>query len=103
MNRCEARDPWLFNGRFLILKRWRSDIRLDRELFANLPMWVRIPNIPVQYWFKPILSKALSVVGTPLFMDDATANQDRIDFATASCCLRKGFLALRSRPRNGSQ
>lgn len=57
-------------------------------------MWVRIPNLSVQYWFEPILNKALSMVRTLLFINNTTANQDIIGFAR--CCVE--VLATKALP-----
>lgn len=76
---------WLFDGQPIILKRWRSDIKFDRDLFTSLLVWVRIPRFQVQFWSKAVLSEALSTIGKPIVMDDTTASQDRIEFAR--CCV----------------
>lgn len=71
---------WLYDGRFTILQRWHHDIGLDHILFAKITMLYRILTLVVHLWGKPAIDTILSVVGTPLFMDEATCKGAMIDF-----------------------
>lgn len=66
------------------MKLWRSNILLDCDLFVNFSVWVRVPNLQVQYWPELVLNMALSVTRMPMFIDDTTTNLDNIDYA--KCC-----------------
>lgn len=44
-------------------------------------MWVRFPSLYFKFWSRSILSKAASVIGTPLYIDKATASAERTAYA----------------------
>ena len=73
--------PRLFDVRLIIIKKWTADIGLDRDLLSAVPVWVRFPSLHLKFWSNSIISKTASVIGTPLFMDKATANCERIEYA----------------------
>ena len=62
--------PWLFDGRLIVLRRWHEHIGLERDLLSILKLWS-----------KNIISRIASLVGTPLYMDRATATGERISYA----------------------
>ena len=73
--------PWLFDGRLIILKRWSESSSPERDLLSSLPVWVRFPFLHLKFWSQKVLSKASSLLGNPLYMDNATANGKRIVYA----------------------
>lgn len=73
--------PWLFDGRLVILKPWSEDIGLDRNLSSTIPVWVRFPNLHLKLWSQSILSKVASLVGYPIYMDEATTKGERLAYA----------------------
>lgn len=40
----------LIEGKPLILQRWHSQIVLSKDVPKTIPLWVKIYNIPLQYW-----------------------------------------------------
>lgn len=73
--------PWLFDDRLIILKPLSEHIGLERDLLSSIPVWVRFPNLHLKLWSQSIISKAASVIGNPLYMDEATAKGERLSCA----------------------
>ncbi|KAK2661863.1 hypothetical protein Ddye_000437 [Dipteronia dyeriana] len=73
--------PWLFTGRMLILKKWHPRLILTKDTYSKIPMWVKLFNIPHEYWTKDGLSYIASAVGKPLYVDSLTESMKRISFA----------------------
>ncbi|KAK1308353.1 hypothetical protein QJS10_CPA09g00834 [Acorus calamus] len=72
--------PWLMGGCPIVLRKWHRGMLMELELLETIPIWIRLPQLPLHLWGKRMLSKLASVVGIPLFMDSATANYTRIEF-----------------------
>lgn len=88
--KCEARtdqERLLFEGPYMIasipviIKEWRTDFKLEDEVLKEVPLWVRLPNLPLHCWSGDSLSRIGSVLGTPLCVDECTTQQSRISYA----------------------
>lgn len=73
--------PWLFDGRLIVLRLWEADAILERDLFTSVPVRIRPPALPSQFWSQDVINKLASVVGRPLFMDFVFANGTQIAYA----------------------
>ncbi|KAK1270276.1 hypothetical protein QJS04_geneDACA016183 [Acorus gramineus] len=69
------------DNRPFVLKKWSPSVRMEQERLTSIPIWVKFPNLPLQFWTKECMSKIASAVGTPLFMDTATQMATRIAYA----------------------
>lgn len=86
---CSKRDrdevlvagPHTFFGRPMITKPWSSDFNFQEEILRVIPVWVKLPNLPLCCWGMDSLSRIGSLVGVPLFADECTSKQLRISFA----------------------
>ncbi|KAL8097941.1 hypothetical protein AgCh_030893 [Apium graveolens] len=58
----------LIEGKPLILQRWYPQIELSKEVPRFIPLWVKIFNIPLQYWNKEGLSRIASPLPGQLFV-----------------------------------
>ncbi|GAV90948.1 DUF4283 domain-containing protein [Cephalotus follicularis] len=67
--------PWDVWGVHLALRLWERDLPPIRSGFTKIPVWVRLMNIPMEYWTPKGLSHLASVLGTPLYMDLATESK----------------------------
>ncbi|KAK0608558.1 hypothetical protein LWI29_032416 [Acer saccharum] len=89
--------PWLFAGRMVILKKWHPKLILSKDSYSKIPVWVKLFNIPHEYWNEEGLSHIASAVGKPLYADSLTESMKRISFARvcieidASCDLVDPF------------
>lgn len=56
-------------------------IYFQKEMPTTLPLWVRFYNLPLNCWGPRTLSKIVSRLGKPIFIDECTKNQTRISYA----------------------
>ncbi|KAK1283222.1 hypothetical protein QJS10_CPB21g01804 [Acorus calamus] len=73
--------PWTMEHRPFILKKWSPDVRMEQERLSSIPIWARIPNLPLHLWNSDCLSRIGNLIGTPLFMDSSTLRCSRTTFA----------------------
>jgi hypothetical protein len=73
--------PWLFDGRLIILKPWSPNIGLERDILSTVPVWIRFPSLHLKLWSNTVISYMASLIGKPLYMDNATATGERLEFA----------------------
>jgi hypothetical protein len=48
---------------------------------SSMPVWVRLPNLPLECWSPACLSKISSVIGKHIRCDDLTLSMSRVSFA----------------------
>lgn len=58
-------------------QKWEHDFEFDRKN-TQVPLWVKFPGLPVEYWPVEALSKIASVVGRLMHTDHFTTNADMI-------------------------
>ncbi|KAK1312262.1 hypothetical protein QJS10_CPA07g00478 [Acorus calamus] len=58
--------PWLMGGRPIVLRKWTRGMKMELERLETIPIWIRLPYLPLHLWGKRMLSKLASVIGTPL-------------------------------------
>ncbi|KAL0294345.1 UNVERIFIED_CONTAM: hypothetical protein Sradi_6891500 [Sesamum radiatum] len=73
--------PWLFQGQPVVLQPWEQGMSLRRQKHLQVPVWIRIRHLPMEYWTEDGLSAVASGIGTPLYSDKITKNCLRLDFA----------------------
>ncbi|XP_028066993.1 uncharacterized protein LOC114269841 [Camellia sinensis] len=56
-------------------------MKLSKDQLDKIPIWVKLFNVPMEYWDEDGLSRIASVIGEPLYMDILTAYEDRVSFA----------------------
>ena len=73
--------PYFIYGKPLILKHIPDKFAFSRRDIATIPLWVRVLGLPKNFWTAEILSRVLSHVGKPLFMDSVTDSRKRGAYA----------------------
>src|SRR5436190_21684519 len=71
------------DGRLMILKQWTPASTFDRDVLSSLPIWIRIPSLPLKVWSKKAISEICSAIGKPIQMDSLTAKHERLLYARA--------------------
>lgn len=66
---------------FLIFKKWSRDFRPVKEHFEEIPLWIKLSNLPLCCWHKKGFSKISSKFGVSLAIDFLTASKSCITFA----------------------
>lgn len=73
--------PYLIYNRPLLLKEMPREFNFGDELIHKVPIWVQLPNLPVDYWTEEALSKIGSMIGNPLTSDLLTQNREHLAYA----------------------
>ncbi|XP_021715736.1 uncharacterized protein LOC110683652 [Chenopodium quinoa] len=81
MNVVLNASPHMFFGKAAIVKPWSEKFDFHAEVLRNVPMWVKLPNLPLNCWGVDTLSRLGSVLGVPLCADECTSKQLRVSFA----------------------
>ncbi|KAL0287711.1 UNVERIFIED_CONTAM: hypothetical protein Sradi_7118100 [Sesamum radiatum] len=64
--------PWLFQGQPIVLQRWEPGMSLRKQKHTQIPVWIRLKHLPMEYWTSEGLSVVASGVGKPLYSDAVT-------------------------------
>ena len=72
--------PW-FGQHFLAIRQWEPDFRPSTTTFSSVAVWVRLPELPIEYYDSSLLKKIGQAIGTVLCFDAYTANGVRGCFA----------------------
>ncbi|XP_060200097.1 uncharacterized protein LOC132628318 [Lycium barbarum] len=73
--------PHMLNNRTVIIKPWTGDFNFHYEILTVIPLWIKLPNLPLNCWGYTALSKIGSALGRPLYADACTTLNSRITFA----------------------
>ncbi|KAL0298099.1 UNVERIFIED_CONTAM: hypothetical protein Scaly_3072900 [Sesamum calycinum] len=73
--------PWLFQGQPIVLQKWEPGMVLRKHKHTQVPVWIRLRHLPVEFWTDEGLSTVASGVGRPLYQDTITRTCTRLDFA----------------------
>ena len=73
--------PYFAYGRNLMLKLMPRCFRFGGEDFATVPVWVKLPDLPLDCWNDRALSKIVSRVGKPITTDKLTRTKERLSYA----------------------
>ncbi|GJX64970.1 RNA-directed DNA polymerase, eukaryota, reverse transcriptase zinc-binding domain protein [Tanacetum coccineum] len=72
--------PWMVNYKPFFVQKWDIHVCLDKREPVNLPIWVRLCNVPLESWTTNGISALASRIGKPLVMDNVTAEMCKIGF-----------------------
>ncbi|KAH0652021.1 hypothetical protein KY290_032498 [Solanum tuberosum] len=73
----EERDIVLCSGphyllrRLIIMKPWDPNFNFKEEILTTIPLWVKLPILPLNCWNYVVLSKIGSSLGKPLYADES--------------------------------
>lgn len=86
MRQCLEGGPWLFQNKPLYLKKWKPAMDFFKEIPKVVPLWVKLYDVPMEYWTNMGLSYIASGIGRPLNLDKMTeetcrSGAGRIGFA----------------------
>lgn len=64
--------PYFVLGGPLLMKTIPTCFEFDDEEIKSVPVWIKLPGLPLECWNATALGKITSKVGTPLYMDKLT-------------------------------
>lgn len=72
---------WHVANKHLILRRWTPRMQLLKLSVTSVPVWIKLHNLPMEFWNATCLSHVASGVGKPLCADFVNEEQLRLGFA----------------------
>lgn len=73
--------PYFLNKAPMIVKKWSSNFDFKEEILRVIPVWIRLPSLPLHCWGAESLSRIVSAVGVPIIADECTAKQTKVSYA----------------------
>lgn len=73
--------PHTFLGKPAITKAWTANFNFQDEILKIVPIWVKLPSLPLSCWSGDSLSRIGSSLGVPIYADECTTQQLRVSFA----------------------
>ncbi|KAG5623025.1 hypothetical protein H5410_008243 [Solanum commersonii] len=69
--------PYSKNNKPMILKQWTPKLDFKSEFLTEILLWVTFPKLPLNCWGCDSLSRIVSAIGIPIFVDECTTkNKD---------------------------
>lgn len=65
----------------MIVKDWVPNFCFEDEVLKEVPLWIRLPKLPLDCWSGDSLSRIGSVIRRPICADECTIEQRRISYA----------------------
>ncbi|KAK4365586.1 hypothetical protein RND71_013466 [Anisodus tanguticus] len=78
-----SKGPHFVYSTALLLKDIPKCFSFDSQEICVVPLWVRLPSLPLELWNPSALSKILSRVGKPIATDLLTRKRNQTNFARA--------------------
>lgn len=72
--------PWHVEGQIIGVEQWSAGSSSKLTMKFTSPVWIRLPNLPLEYWAEANLARLAAGVGEPLFMDEQTKMWHRCAF-----------------------
>ncbi|KAL0430916.1 UNVERIFIED_CONTAM: hypothetical protein Sradi_0717600 [Sesamum radiatum] len=55
--------PWLFQGQPLVLQRWEPRMALRKHSHTQVPVWIKLRHLPIEFWTEDGLSTVAGGIG----------------------------------------
>ena len=76
-----AGGPWRVFGSYLVVQAWTPSFDPINDDIVTTPVWIRLANIPINFYHKSILMGIAKGLGKPVKVDLTTLNFERARFA----------------------
>uniref|UniRef100_A0A803M5D4 DUF4283 domain-containing protein n=1 Tax=Chenopodium quinoa TaxID=63459 RepID=A0A803M5D4_CHEQI len=73
--------PWFIIDHYLMITKWKPNFRPSMNPFDRMIVWIRFPELPVEYYDKEALFDIAKLAGNPLRVDYATDHLTRARYA----------------------
>uniref|UniRef100_A0A2N9J3H3 Reverse transcriptase domain-containing protein n=1 Tax=Fagus sylvatica TaxID=28930 RepID=A0A2N9J3H3_FAGSY len=74
-------ESGIFANKPLILRKWKPGLQPMDLSLKEIPIWIKILHLPIEYWNPTCLSYVASGVGKPLYADANMESNSRLGFA----------------------
>lgn len=75
------KGPYTIRSMPVVLKEWRPDFSLKQDMLRTIPIWIKLPKLPLYLWGERSLNKIGSAIGTPMVTDECTTHKLRVSYA----------------------
>ncbi|GJV20381.1 RNA-directed DNA polymerase, eukaryota, reverse transcriptase zinc-binding domain protein [Tanacetum coccineum] len=58
--------PWMVKNKHVVVQKWSIDMCIDKAETKQLPVWVKIMNVPMKAWSVKGISALASSIGKPI-------------------------------------
>ncbi|XP_021737483.1 uncharacterized protein LOC110703993 [Chenopodium quinoa] len=79
-----TQGPWLIDDKYLTIRKWTPNFIPKEASISVLTVWVRIPNLSIEYFDKEFLKKIGSKIGKVIRVDKSTTYAERGQFTRLS-------------------
>ena len=76
-----TKGPWTVLGHYLTVQPWSSSFNSEENFPAEIVVWIRSPNMPLQYYHKSTLRAIANIVGDLIKIDYKIESVQRGKFA----------------------
>ena len=70
--------PWVIGKATLALKKWSLNLDLNDLFFVQAPVWVRLPKLPLKFWYEDIFKGIVGSFGELLSIDPVLVSRKRL-------------------------
>ncbi|XP_059074990.1 uncharacterized protein LOC131875008 [Cryptomeria japonica] len=74
-------NPWLARKIALVLQKWHPNLNMSEYLLVQVPVWVKLPGLPLEFWAESIFLGIASSFGEILSIDPIIASRRRLTHA----------------------
>jgi hypothetical protein len=71
---------WHIANKPLILRKWTPGMQLLKLSLSTVPIWIKLHNLPIEFWSSTCLNYVANGVGRPLCADSVTEEQLRLGY-----------------------
>ncbi|CAN1310230.1 hypothetical protein LINPERPRIM_LOCUS27997 [Linum perenne] len=72
--------PWMIGDHYIVAEEWRPNFEPDYSEINKIRAWVRLPNLPVEYFDPTILATIGDKIGRTIRLDNNTRVGTRGNF-----------------------
>ncbi|XP_028105264.1 uncharacterized protein LOC114304299, partial [Camellia sinensis] len=80
-SRVYTEGPWIIMDHYLTVRRWEHDFKPSEAGEVATALWVRFPQLPIEYYNEKVLFHIAKAIGKPLKVDLNTAISARGRYA----------------------
>ena len=73
--------PWFVSQYFLAIRQWEPNFKASAATFSSVAVWIRLPELPIEYYEPEALKEIGVAIGHVLRIDAHTVNGPRRRFA----------------------
>ena len=66
--------PWFIGQQFPAIRQWELEFRASKATFSFVAVWVRLPELPIEYYDLAVLRRIGQAIGLVLRIDAHTAS-----------------------------